>query len=277
MKIYIVDDNENIRYILEQIITDMNLGEVIGVAEDGLIASKEIENLNPDIVLADLLMPKMDGINLVKKLKERSPHIQYIMISQVTSKDMISKAYKAGIEYFINKPIDAIEVQTVIRKVKEKIDMNQKLEQIQSLFELGNNKVSNVKDDTVGIKRVMQRIGIMGEVGSRDIICVAKYLLDTDQNMSDLTVQEVCSNFTDNPKSMEQRIRRTAATGMVNLANLGIEDYMNEVFTEYSNALYSFEQVKMEMDYIRGESNRHGKVNIKKFLEGIVYYGKLYF
>lgn len=277
MKIYIVDDNENIRYILEQIITDMNLGEVIGAAEDGLIASKEIENLNPDIVLVDLLMPKMDGINLVKKLKERNPHIQYIMISQVTSKDMISRAYKAGIEYFVNKPIDAVEVQTVIKKVKEKIDMNQKLEQIQSLFELGNNKVNNVKDNTVGIKRVMQRIGIIGEVGSRDIICVAKYLLDTDQNMSDLTVQEVCSNFTDNPKSMEQRIRRTAATGMVNLANLGIEDYMNEVFTEYSNALYSFEQVKMEMDYIRGESDRHGKVNIKKFLEGIVYYGKLYF
>ncbi len=71
---------------------------------------------------------------------------------------------------------------------------------------------------------------------------------------------------------MEQRIRRTATIGMINLANLGIEDYMNEVFTEYSNGLYNFEQIKIEMDYIRGKSSKRGKVNLKKFIDGMVYY-----
>ena len=130
------------------------------------------------------------------------------------------------------------------------------------------------EDSIAGIKRVMQKIGILGEVGTQDIIKIAKYLIDNNKTMADFTIKELCSKFTDNPKTMEQRIRRTATVGMINLANIGIEDYMNEIFTEYSNGLYNFEQLKIEMDYIRGKSKKRGRVNIKKFIDGIVYYGK---
>lgn len=276
MKIYIVEDDANIIRILETIILDKDLGDVIGRADNGISALGEIETLIPDIVLVDLLMPGKDGISLVKEAKIIHPHIQYIMISQVSSKDMISKAYQSGIEYYISKPIDAIEVQTVIKKVIEKINMNKKLNQIQSLFssESGNTIMKkSIVNSMEGVKRVMQRIGVIGESGSQDIINVVKYLVDTNQYMSDFTVKEICANFTDNPKTMEQRIRRTATVGMINLANIGIEDYMNEIFTEYSNGLYNFEQLKIEMDFIRGKSKKRGKVNIKKFIDGIVYYG----
>ena len=88
--------------------------------------------------------------------------------------------------------------------------------------------------------------------------------------MEDITLNQLCGQFSDNPKSMEQRIRRTANMGMVNLANLGIEDYYNDIFTEYSNTLYNFEQIRREMDYIRGKSVRHGNVKIKNFLNALV-------
>ena len=190
---------------------------------------------------------------------------------------MISKAYQSGIEYYISKPINAIEVQTVIKKVEEKINMKKKLTQIQNLFSTEPKAVieeekSNSSIDCV--KTVMQRIGIIGESGSQDIVDVVKYLIDTNQSMCNFTVKELCSLFNDNPKTMEQRIRRTATVGLINLANIGIEDYMNEIFTEYSNALYNFEQLKIEMDFIRGKSKKRGKVNMKKFIDGIVYYGK---
>jgi two-component system response regulator YcbB len=93
--------------------------------------------------------------------------------------------------------------------------------------------------------------------------------------MSHFTVKELCSHFSDNPKTLEQKIRRTATVGMINIANIGIEDYMNEIFTEYSNGLYNFEQVKIEMDFIRRKSKKRGKINIKKFIDGIVYYGSI--
>lgn len=276
MKIFIVEDDNNIIKILEKIIMDKKLGDVVGRVNDGVTALDEIKLLKPDIVLVDLLMPGKDGISLIKEAKSIYPEIQYIMISQVSSKDMIAKAYQSGVEYYISKPINATEVQTVIKKVKEKMHMKEKLDQIQNLFSTESKetaKQKNIDDNIEEVKRVMQRIGVIGEVGSQDIIDVARYLIDTNQSMSNLTVKELCNNFTDNPKTMEQRIRRTATVGLINLANIGIEDYMNEIFTEYSNALYSFEQLKIEMDFIRGKAKKRGKVNIKKFIDGIVYYG----
>lgn len=276
MRILIIEDDPNIIRILEKIIMDRKLGDVIGHSSDGINGLHEIQELKPEIVLVDLLMPGKDGITLVREVKPKHPEIQYIMISQVSSKDMIAKAYEAGIEYYISKPIDAIEVQMVINKVKEKIEMNRKLSQIESLFaNESKTKVEPEKEDVLGgIRRVMQRIGLIGETGSQDILDVAKYLIESDKSMSDFTVKELCSIFSDNPKTMEQRIRRAATIGMINLANIGIEDYMNEIFTEYSNGLYNFEQLKTEMDYIRGKTKRRGKVNIKKFIDGIVYYGQ---
>lgn len=276
MKIYIVEDDPNIIRILETIILDKTLGDVIGRADNGIKALEEIEILSPDIVLVDLLMPGKDGISLVREAKPIKPNTQYIMISQVSSKDMISKAYQSGIEYYISKPIDAIEVQTVIKKVIEKINLNNKLSQIQSLVSGGDktNISENKNQDSMeGVKRVMQRIGIMGESGSQDILDVTKYLIDQNEHIANFTVKELLSKFTDSPKTLEQKIRRTANVGMVNLANIGIEDYMNEIFTEYSNGIYNFDQVKTEMDFIRGKSKKRGKINIKKFIDGIVYYG----
>ena len=277
MKIFIVEDDENIARILEKIIEDKRLGEIVGKANDGICGLEEIKITNPDIVLVDLLMPGKDGISLTRELKSIYPDIQFIMISQVSSKDMIAKAYESGIEYYISKPINAIEVQTVIKKVKEKIDMEKKLNKIQELFS-AESESSKIKESTrnsiEGVKQVMHRIGVIGESGSQDIIDVAKYLIDTNQNMSSFTLGEICSYFEDNPKTKEQRIRRTATVGLINLANIGIEDYANEIFVEYANGLYNFEQVKIEMDFIRGKGKKRGKVNIKKFIDGIVFYGK---
>jgi two-component system response regulator YcbB len=274
VNIFIVEDDNNIIRVLEKIITDRELGKLLGQANDGITGLEEIQALKPDIVLVDLLMPGKDGISLVKEAKSLYTDIQFIMISQVSSKEMVGKSYQSGIEYFISKPINAIEVESVILKVEDKLKVNQKLNQIQSLFSKDKDYQDGEKAscEVEKIKRIMHKIGIVGESGSQDILNLVKYLIDTKQSMADLTVSELCSKFTEQTKTMEQRIRRTATVGMINLANLGTEDYMNETFIEYSNGLYNFEQIKIEMDCIRGKSKKRGKVNIKKFIDGIVFY-----
>ena len=69
---------------------------------------------------------------------------------------------------------------------------------------------------------------------------------------------------------MEQRIRRTINKGLTNISYMGIEDYMNEIYATYSNSLFNFEDVKAEMDKIRGKNTWGGKVNIKKFIDGLM-------
>ena len=130
-------------------------------------------------------------------------------------------------------------------------------------------------DCGIAISIVIQKIGIMGEAGTQDIIAIIKYLIDSDVSLSDFTIKNICEKFSSNPKTVEQRIRRTAIKGMINLAHLGIEDNLNDTFLEYSSGLYNFKEVKIEMDYIRRKSKRRGKVSIRKFIDGLLYYSKI--
>lgn len=91
------------------------------------------------------------------------------------------------------------------------------------------------------------------------------------ESVDTMTVSELCSKFCDNPKSMEQRIRRTAFNGLVNLAHLGLDDYSNEIFVDYSSTLYNFEQVRKEMDCIRQKTIRHGNLKIRHFLTSLAF------
>ena len=69
---------------------------------------------------------------------------------------------------------------------------------------------------------------------------------------------------------MEQRLRRALAQGLTNIAHMGIEDFLNETFSRYAGTLFQFEEVRAEMEYIRGARSRGGKVNIKKFVDSLL-------
>ncbi len=273
MKIFILDDDKNVIRVLEKIIFDRKLGLVVGHAMDGEKGIEEIKRLKPDLVLVDLLMPQTDGLTVIKTLKKQYPLMEFIMISQVSSKEMVGKAYEYGVEYYIYKPINALEVESIIRKVIERIDIDRTLLKIQSLFNRKQEDQKNVdKFCERCIKSVLHRLGVVGERGSQDIVEVTKYIIDNNINITEMTIRELCSNFTDNPGTMEQRMRRTISLAMSNIANLGIEDYMNDIFVEYSSSLFNFEQVRKEMDYIRGKADKGGSINMKKFLMGVISY-----
>ncbi|HHV25815.1 response regulator [Anaerosalibacter bizertensis] len=273
MRIFILDDDANVIRILEKIIHDRSLGTVVGKAMDGKEGYEKIESLKPDLILIDLLMPGEDGISIVRKLKSVYSNMEFIMISQVSSKDMVEKAYKHGVEYYIYKPINALEVEIIIKKVKERMQIDKTLMKIQELFSDKEVSIENrdEKDSCEQcIKNILKKLGIMGEKGSYDIIKVCEYIINNNVDISNMTIRNLCNNFSENPKSMEQRMRRTIAVAMSNIASLGIEDYMNDIFVEYSSSLFNFEQVKKEMDFIRGKNQRGGSVNTKKFIAGLI-------
>ena len=87
---------------------------------------------------------------------------------------------------------------------------------------------------------------------------------------SSLKLKDLSHDLSSNPKAMEQRIRRTINKGLSNIANLGIEDYLNETYVKYSNTLFDFDQVRLEMEYIRGKKSAGGKINIKKFMDNLI-------
>ena len=280
MKFYFVDDDKNIRTILKILVTERNLGECCGSSGNGDDALEDVAALHPDIIIVDLLMPDMDGISFVEKARKISQESACIMLSQVASKDLIAKAYESGIEFFIQKPLNAIEVESVIRNVLKTLSMHRTIGKVQSLFETefsengrqSDNPSPQSENFQSRLTNVLQKLGIIGELGSKDIITLITWLHDRSETLEQQTLGRLLSQFSENPKSVEQRIRRAAYTGLVNLAHLGLEDYSNDVFTEFSNTLYNFEQVRREMDYIRRKSDKHGNVKIRSFLNALLSY-----
>lgn len=277
MNFYLIDDDKSIRNILKLIIANRKLGTVCGSTGNAQDALEDLPVLTPDIVIADLLMPEIDGITLVRQMHSLLPDTAFIMLSQVSSKDMIASAYEAGVEFFIQKPINSIEVESVIQKTKESLSMRRTMLKMQNIFFTGMQPdppacpaVSSQASSA--LCNILQRLGIIGILGSKDIITVVEYLNIHHESLDRLSLHELCGRFSDSPKSMEQRIRRAAMAGLVNLAHLGLDDYSNETFTEYAGTLYHFEQVRKEMDFIRGKSDKHGNVKIKNFLTALAAY-----
>ena len=290
MKIYLIDDDASVCNILKIIIQQKKLGEVCGTASNGVDALEDLAYVTPDIVIVDLLMPVMDGIHFVKKEREQYPDISFIMLSQVSSKEMITQAYECGVTFFIQKPVNGVEVVRVLTNVIDSIQMRRTFNQMQSLFLKDGQPASGSapvampnlqlaseqpeeKPHIRRLRSILQKLGIIGESGSSDIITLVDYMIEQGPESGKFTVSELCGKFSPgNAKSMEQRIRRAVNAGLTNLANMGIEDYSNDTFHDFAGSIYSFEQIRKEMDYIRGRSDSHGKVSLKSFLNSLVFY-----
>jgi two-component system response regulator YcbB len=192
---------------------------------------------------------------------------------------MISKAYEAGVEFYIQKPINSVEVFNVITRVKRLRQIEATFSQLQSIVQTVAPQDSQRQRGTPlpqdarrqKINSVLQSLGISGDSTSSEISRIVLYLADHADDKERLKLSPLCSMFSDNPKTLEQRIRRTITAGLVNLANLGIEDYSNEAFAEYAGTLYQFEQVRYEMNYIRGRAARRGGVSVKRFLYALAF------
>ena len=274
MKIFIIEDDLSVISILEDIVERNGLGTVCGDSSDDGVDLDRIMALNPDLILVDLLMPDKDGIQVVRELKERNCPSKFIMISQVSSKEIIAKAYLAGIDFFINKPINLIEVRQVIGNLSRQLENERALKTIRSVFsgqitELQPAAAQNHEIQRRRIQYILSQLGMAGEKGSKDIIDMCMYLINLELKVSQIGVGALCAELSDNPKTMEQRVRRTVERGLSHLASLGLEDYGNELFTRYSSVLYPFSEVRAEMDHLRGRGTG-GKVNLKKFLDGML-------
>lgn len=281
MRYFIVDDDRASRMMLTKIIDECQLGTVIGEASDGEIAINQVLAIQPDFVLIDLLMPKLDGIATIEKLRENHFEGQFIMISQVVNKEMVGEAYEKGVDFFIHKPINKVEVEMVLRKLEEQYRLKHSIQAIrQSLSNFETPKVKQTKNTTRDyVHSILNDMGVIGEVGSEDITKIIEFLIMSNNKITPLPplkelYEEVASvtkttveDITKESKAIEQRIRRTIIAAMTNLANLGIVDYTNTEFEYYAPRYFDFNEIRALMDQIENEEQRKVKVNIKKFLQ----------
>ncbi|MFF5996982.1 response regulator [Lysinibacillus sp. KU-BSD001] len=282
MRYFIIDDDRASRMMLIHIINESMLGTVIGEASHGEEAIPQILMTQPDFVLIDLLMPHLDGISTIERLHEHRFQGSFIMISQVVNKEMVAEAYEKGVEFFIHKPINKVEVQTILRKTEEQQRLKNSIQAIrQSLtsFEVTQKQTKKTVRDHIQL--ILNDMGIVGEVGSEDITKIVELLISEKHHLAPLPplkelyeqlamiTKSTPDDIAKESKAIEQRIRRTILAAMINLANLGIVDYTNSEFEYYAPRYFDLTDIRQLMHQIELSGERKAKVNIKKFIQVI--------
>ena len=114
--ILMCDDASFMRMMIKDILSK-NGYNVVGEAENGAVAVEKYSETNPDLVLMDITMPEMDGIQALKKIKEKDPSASVIMCSAMGQQAMVIESIQAGAKDFIVKPFQADRVLEAVKKV----------------------------------------------------------------------------------------------------------------------------------------------------------------
>ncbi|MFZ5626063.1 MAG: response regulator [Bacillota bacterium] len=280
-KFMIIDDDRICRRMLSMIIEQEGLGEVVGELETGEMADMVVMQARPDVVLVDLLLPGQDGVEVVAALKERGFRGAIVMISQVENKEMVAGAYQAGVDFYIHKPINRVEVVSVLQKVLANLRLTQSLAQVRNSLAaldwmVGNQQLERSSDRESGSKkmrRVLRDLGLAAEMGSRELNWLVEILREKEEEgrtPANLQLKELYQELQERYRqetgeevdlgTLEQRIRRAAHEAMEHLAALGAEDYHDPLFEYYAPRFFDFNEVRAKL---RGEK---GKINLKKFI-----------
>lgn len=130
-----VDDDPIIREICTCALNNYNIVQ----AEDGLVALNLLEIQQFDLVLSDVMMPNLNGLQLLQKIKEQHPDQAVILMTGYSDKELILKALQAGADDFINKPINILQLHTTVDKVLEKQKIRQELAELKQIDQLKSN------------------------------------------------------------------------------------------------------------------------------------------
>jgi len=298
-RVLIVDDDPGVRRMLAKIIEEEELALVIGEAENGVEAVELAFDLDPDLIMIDLLMPELDGIETIKKLKSKGFSGSFILLSKITDKMMVREAYQAGVEFYIHKPINRDEVCSVVEKILRYQGMEKTFKGIQSFLNnqqsssviehiqktVTHSKADSAQKARVVAENIVMDLGILSQSGSNDILEAMEILSGLKDNediklLQNLKVlyQKIGESYNNKgvvdiasgEKAIERRIRRTVEYALNNLANLGIEDYYHPKFERFAHRLFDFSTIREEMQRIQKKTDKRPKLNVKRFLEGLL-------
>ncbi|WP_026890834.1 response regulator [Lacrimispora aerotolerans] len=121
--IILVDDEEEVRKSIIKKIEWQAAGfHVVGDAENGEDAMEKIEMLEPDVVLTDIRMPYMDGLQLAEKVRQRYPSMKVVIFSGYDDFEYAQRAIKLNVSEYILKPVNVEELTSILKRIKENLD-----------------------------------------------------------------------------------------------------------------------------------------------------------
>ena len=212
IKVLVVDDNKRIVTILKEALereTDM---EVVGTASDGEEALHKISALRPDVVLLDLIMPKVDGLGVMERMKKGAPTLapEFVVVSAVSQERVTENAFRLGAAYYILKPFDTRVVVSRVRAVGQNEKGRDRNEQrvINTVFE---NKHRRMEDSLESdVTDVIHEIGVPAHIKGYQYLRDAIITVNDNEMLGAITkvlYPTIARNYKTTSSRVERAIR----------------------------------------------------------------------
>lgn len=196
--ILIIEDEAAIRRVLSKIISEENDSYQVDEAENGLIGLEMAMEKEYDLILCDIKMPKMDGVEVLVKIKKIQPHIPFIMISGHGDLDTAVETMRLGAFDYISKPPDLNRLLTAVRNAlvsKKLIVENTRLKKkVNKKYQMigESSSISKIKDMIEKVASTDARVLITGPNGTGKEL-VAHWLHDKSDRCKAAMIEVNCA------------------------------------------------------------------------------------
>ena len=230
LNVAIADDNEQILKILSDLINKDNELKLVGQASNGEDMYQIITNKEPDVVLLDLVMPKMDGFRVmdaVSQNKDLKKLPKFIIITAIGQEKITEEAFRKGANYYIMKPFDH---ETVLSQIK---NTQQELKSSQTKINNTQMNIKNIKEEDLEslVTNMIHEIGIPAHIKGyhylRDSIIMAVEDMDVLNAITKILYPTVAKKYQTTSSRVERAIRHAIEVAW----NRGKIDTLDELFS----------------------------------------------
>ncbi|MDD2509347.1 response regulator transcription factor [Aliarcobacter skirrowii] len=144
LKVLIVEDEIDLANLIKSSIKELFFKVVI--AKDGLEAIKKFDSFKPDIIISDIMMPNLNGLEMSKKIKEKYSETPIVILSAHSHKEMLLEAIDLGISKYFIKPFDIEEFIEYLKELSKKINKNKSIK-LKDDFVFDFNNLSLYQND----------------------------------------------------------------------------------------------------------------------------------
>ncbi len=210
IRILVADDNVEFGEIVCDYLSNCDDIEVIGRAEDGLEAIRLIDELDPDIVILDIIMPHMDGLAVLEHYYKVPPSEKpmFIILSAVGQDKITQQAVSLGAEYYIVKPFDLEILVERIRQLKKGDILINRPESVKTAQKTRGIKPSSLENR---ITQIMRDVGVPAHIKGyqymRDAVMLVIEDIELISSVTKRLYPELARRYKTTPSRVERAIR----------------------------------------------------------------------
>lgn len=228
LNVGIADDNQLTLETLGEIISSDSQLELIGSAKNGEDAYELIKKSEPDVMLIDIIMPKMDGLSLMEKVNndvniKKRP--QFIVVSAVGSEAVTEDVFRLGANYFIKKPFGR---ETVLNRIKRFYTYNTEIQERNLVYEAPKKIQHNLEED---VTNMIHEIGVPAHIKGyqylREAIIMVVEDIDMINSITKILYPTIAKKFQTTPSRVERAIRHAIEVAW----SRGKMDTIDELFS----------------------------------------------